>query len=118
VKLTLADAVKDVRTSERLTDSPVCLVADEGDLDMHLERLLRQHKHELPAQKRVLEINPTHNLTRALTRMLGQKGATEALEDAAHLLMDQALILEGEPVPDPAAFARRLSGLVSRALTN
>jgi molecular chaperone HtpG len=50
--------------------------------------------------------------------MVGQKGATEALEDAAHLLMDQALILEGEPVPDPAAFARRLSGLVSRALTN
>ena len=118
VKLTLADAVKDVRTSERLTDSPVCLVADEGDLDMHLERLLRQHKHELPAQKRVLEINPSHDLTRALTRMLGQKGATEALEDAAHLLMDQALILEGEPVPDPAAFARRLSGLVSRALTD
>ena len=118
VKLTLADAVKDVRTSERLTDSPVCLVADEGDLDMHLERLLRQHKHELPAQKRVLEINPTHDLTRALTRMLGQKGATEALEDAAHLLMDQALILEGEPVADPAAFTRRLSGLVSRALTD
>ena len=117
VKLTLADAVKDVRTSERLTDSPVCLVADEGDLDMHLERLLRQHKHELPEQKRVLEINPSHDLTRALARMVGQKGASEALEDAAHLLMDQALILEGEPVPDPAAFAKRLSGLVSRALT-
>ena len=58
VKLTLADSVKDVRTSERLTDSPVCLVADDGDLDMHLERLLRQHKHEMPEQKRVLEINP------------------------------------------------------------
>ena len=117
VKLTLADTVKDVRTSERLTDSPVCLVADDGDLDMHLERLLRQHKHEMPEQKRVLEINPSHDLTRALARMVGQKGATEALEDAAHLLMDQALILEGEPVPDPPAFTRRLSGLVSRALT-
>ena len=117
VKLTLADTVKDVRTSGRLTDSPVCLVADEGDLDMHLERLLRQHNHELPAQKRVLEINPSHDLTRALARMVGQKGATEALEDAAHLLMDQALILEGEPVPDPTAFTKRLSGLVSRALT-
>ena len=116
VKLTLADAVKDVRTSARLTDSPVCLVADEGDLDMHLERLLRQHKHEVPAQKRVLEINPSHDLTRALARMVGQKGASEALEDAAHLLMDQALILEGEPVPDPTAFTKRLSGLVSRAL--
>ena len=117
VKLTLADAVKDVRTSERLTDSPVCLVADEGDLDMHLERLLRQHKHEVPAQKRVLEINPSHDLTRALARMVGQKGAMEALEDAAHLLMDQALILEGEPVPDPSAFTKRLSGLISRALS-
>ena len=116
VKLTLADAVKDVRTSARLTDSPVCLVADEGDLDMHLERLLRQHNHEIPVQKRVLEINPSHALTRALARMVGQKGASEALEDAAHLLMDQALILEGEPVPDPTAFSKRLSGLVSRAL--
>ena len=118
VKLTLADTVKDVRTSERLTDSPVCLVADDGDLDIHLERLLRQHKHEMPEQKRVLEINPSHDLTRALARMVGQKGATEALEDAAHLLMDQALILEGEPVPDPPAFTRRLSSLVSRALVD
>ena len=116
VKLTLADAVKDVRISDRLTESPVCLVADEGDLDMHLERLLRQHKHEVPVQKRVLEINPSHDLTRSLARMVGQKGATDALEDAAHLLMDQALILEGEPVPDPSAFTKRLSGLVSRTL--
>ena len=99
VKLTLADTVKDVRTSERLTDSPVCLVADDGDLDIHLERLLRQHKHEMPEQKRVLEINPSHDLTRALARMVGQKGATEALEDAAHLLMDQALILEASRSP-------------------
>ena len=116
VKLTLGDAVKDVRASERLTDSPVCLVADEGDLDMHLERLLRQHKQEVPTQKRVLEINPSHALTRALANMVGRKGATDTLEDAAHLLMDQALILEGEPVPDPPAFTKRLSGLVSRSL--
>ena len=72
----------------------------------------------MPEQKRVLEINPSHDLTRALARMVGQKGATEVLEDAAHLLMDQALILEGEPVPDPPAFTRRLSGLVSRALVD
>ena len=116
VKLTLGDAVKDVRASERLTDSPVCLVADEGDLDMHLERLLRQHKQEVPTQKRVLEINPSHDLTRALADMVGRKGTTDALEDAAHLLMDQALILEGEPVPDPPAFTKRLSALVSRSL--
>ena len=45
VKLTLGEEVKDVRTSTRLTESPVCLVADEGDVDMHFERLLRQHQH-------------------------------------------------------------------------
>ena len=47
-KLALGDAVKDVRASERLTDSAVCLVADEGDLDMHLERMLRQHHQHRP----------------------------------------------------------------------
>jgi molecular chaperone HtpG len=117
VKLTLGDSVKDVRSSDRLTESPVCLVADDGDIDIHLERLLRQHKHEVPAQKRVLEINPSHGMTRALATMVGQKGASEALEDAAHLLLDQARILEGEPVPDPAAFSKRLAAVVSRSLT-
>ena len=61
-------------------------------------------------------VHPSHALTRALANMVGRKGATDALEDAAHLLMDQALILEGEPVPDPPAFTKRLSGLVSRSL--
>ena len=116
VKLTLGDDVKDVRTSERLTESPVCLVAEQGDLDMHLERLLRQHQHDLPVQKRVLEVNPSHALIRTLAAMVGQKGASDVLEDAAYLLLDQARILEGEPVPDPAAFTRRITGLVSRSL--
>ena len=66
VKLTLGDAVKDVRTSSRLTDSPVCLVADEGDVDMHFERLLRQHQQPVTGQKRVLEINPSHSLISTL----------------------------------------------------
>ncbi len=116
VKLTLGDEVKDVRTSERLTDSPVCLVAEEGDLDIHLERLLRQHQQEMPNQARVLEINPSHAMTRALAAMVTKKGASEVLEDAAHLLLDQARILEGEPVRDAAAFSRRLAGLMTRSL--
>ena len=66
-KLTLGDAVKDVRISERLTDSPVCLVADEGDMDMHLERLLKQHRQLDTAAKRILEVNPSHPLIRRLT---------------------------------------------------
>jgi len=117
VKLTLGDEVKDVRTSSRLTESPVCLVADEGDVDMHFERLLRQHQQPVTGQKRVLEINPGHSLTRALATLVGKEGASEALEDASHLLLDQARILEGESLPDPAAFSRRLAGLLTKSLT-
>ena len=116
VKMTLGDAVKDVRTSERLTDSPVCLVADEGDVDMHLERLLRMHKQEVPEQLRVLEINPRHAMIRGLVALLGEEGASDTLGDAAYLLLDQARILEGQPVSDPVAFSQRLSGLVARSL--
>src|SRR5207244_5319935 len=65
-KLALGDAVKDVRSSERLTDSAVCLVADEGDLDMHLERLLKQHRQLDTAAKRILELNPRHRLIERL----------------------------------------------------
>lgn len=116
VKLTLGEEVKDVRTSTRLTESPVCLVADEGDVDMHFERLLRQHQQPMLGQKRVLEINPGHSLTRALADLVGREGASAALEDAAHLLLDQARILEGEALPDPAAFSRRLAGILTKTL--
>lgn len=115
LKLTLKDAVKDVRRSERLKDSPVCLVADEGDMDMHLERLLRKHKQIGEAARRVLEINPAHPLIQRLAAQAESAGAG-GLEDAAWLLLDQARILEGESLPDPAAFSRRLSQALTRAL--
>jgi len=113
-KLTLADSVKDVRESNRLTDSAVCLVADEGDLDMRLEKLLRQHKQLDMVSKRVLEINPRHPLVRSLVTQLGKEGASDLLADAAYLLLDQARIMEGEPLPDPKAFARRLDAVLAR----
>ena len=117
LKLTLADAVKDVRASDRLTESAVCLVADDGDMDMHLARLLRQHK-QLGAEnaKRVLEVNPDHALIRRLADAVGTSGAAAQIEDAAWLLLDQARIVEGEPLPDPAAFARRLASCLERGL--
>jgi molecular chaperone HtpG len=64
IKLALQDQVKDVRASQRLTESPVCLVADDGDLDMHLERVLKQHKQLDQSAPRVLEVNPKHQRTR------------------------------------------------------
>ncbi len=119
LKLSLADAVKDVRPSKRLTDSAVCLVADERDMDMRLERLLRQHK-QLGAgldAKRILEINPKHPLIARLVDLAGKAGASDALGDFAWLLLDQARILEGETLPDPGAFAKRLSSVLARGLT-
>ena len=116
LKLSLGDAVKDVRSSDRLTDSAVCLVADEGDLDMHLERLLKQHRQLAATAKRILEINPRHPLIVRLAGMVGKAGAAEALGDFAWLLLDQARILEGEQLPDPAAFARRLAAVLEKGL--
>jgi len=116
LKLSLGEAVKDVRASKRLTDSAVCLVADEHDMDMHLERLLRQHRQVTANSKRILEINPKHALIARLVALAGKDGASDALGDFAWLLLDQARILEGEPLPDPASFAKRLSSVLARGL--
>jgi molecular chaperone HtpG len=115
-KLALGDAVKDVRTSDRLTDSAVCLVADEGDMDMHLERLLKQHQRLDHQAKRILEVNPRNSLVQRLMATVGQDGASDQLGEFAWLLLDQARILEGEQLPDPTAFARRLSLLLEKGL--
>ncbi|MGE4218273.1 MAG: molecular chaperone HtpG [Alphaproteobacteria bacterium] len=116
LKTALGDAVKDVRTTERLTDSPVCLIADEGDLDMRLARMLKQHRQLDHADQRILELNPGHPLIRALAARALESDAADALADAAHLLLDQARIVEGEPLPDPAGFAKRLAGMMERGL--
>jgi molecular chaperone HtpG len=116
MKLTLKDAVKDVRVSQRLTDSAVCLVADEGDMDMRLARLLQQHKRIDQLVPRVLEINGSHPVIAALAKALsGGKG--DAVADASWLLLDQARITEGETLTDPTAFAKRLGEVLSKAFT-
>jgi molecular chaperone HtpG len=116
LRLSLKDEVKDVRASQRLTDSAVCLVADESDLDIHLERILRQHKQLDTESKRILEINPDHALIKALAAEVPKPGSADRLGDLARLLLDQARIAEGDPLPDPAAFARRLNAALVKAL--
>ncbi len=116
LKQNLGEAVKDVRASDRLTDSAVCLVADDGDLDMHLERLLKAQQQLDFAANRILEINPRHQLIRALAERLKADGGAEAVADVAQLLLDQARIVEGESLPDPAAFSRRLAAAVAKGL--
>ena len=121
MKVTLGDAVKDVRRSNRLTDSAVCLVADEGGFDLHLERFLKQHKQIEGLGARVLEVNPKHPLVRAMANALdGEKtgeGETPAeVDELVRLLLDQARVVEGEPLPDPGAFSRRMSKLLQANL--
>jgi molecular chaperone HtpG len=117
MRLSLKDEVKDIRVSQRLTDSAVCLVADETDLDIHLERLLRQHKQLDKEAKRILEINPDHALIKALAANVPKPAASDRLGDLARLLLDQARIAEGDPLPDPAGFARRLNAALVKTLT-
>jgi molecular chaperone HtpG len=117
MKQALGEAVKDVRASKRLTESAVCLVAGEGDLDMHIERLLRQHRQLGAAVPRVLEINPKHPLILSLASLAGAgEGGKDGLSEVAFLLLDQARILEGEPVADASAFARRMTAMMERGL--
>ena len=115
VKQTLGDAVKDVVKSTRLTDSPVCLVADASGLDRTLEKLLSRQGQGTKLSAPVLEINPNHPLIKALGERIKAKGVTPEIEDAARLLLDEAHILEGESIADPAGFSRRLSELMRKA---
>lgn len=114
IKAELGALVKDVRPSKRLTDSPVCLIADEGDMDVNLERLLKRHGQLQTGMPRVLELNPSHAIITKLAERADGDG-DDLLKDAAHLLLDQARIVEGETPTDAAAFARRLGSVMSRA---
>ncbi|MCW9045509.1 MAG: molecular chaperone HtpG [Alphaproteobacteria bacterium] len=118
MKVALGEDVKDVRKSNRLTGSAVCLVADENDMDMHLQRMLAQHgQSEAAASKRILEINDGHDVIEKLKSMAEKDGTSNTFVDASKLLFDQACIVEGEKIQDPAAFARRLSSVMASGLS-
>ena len=106
IRESLGDRVKDVRVTSRLTDSPCCLVSDEGEISGHLERLLKQAGQQAPDRKPILEINPEHALLRHL------KPDDPALDDWSALLFDQAILAEGGQLADPAAFVRRLNSML------
>ena len=101
----------------RVTDSAVCLIADDGDIGVNLERLLKRHEqleHDMP---RVLELNPSHALVTNLAERTKSDVAStgDLLKDATHPLLDHARIVEREVPPDPAEFARRLATMMTRA---
>jgi molecular chaperone HtpG len=117
MKEALGDKVKDVRSSKRLTESAVCLVAD-GDLDRTLEKLLsRQKDSGVNVSAPVLEINAGHPLIVALAAATDSGAPASEIADAAQLLLDQAHVLEGEPLGDPAGFARRMASVLTKAFS-
>jgi molecular chaperone HtpG len=112
VKDTLKDDVKDVRLSGRLTDSACCLVADEGDMDPQMEKLLKAMGQDVPQRKRILEINPSHPLFAAMNTIFEKDKLSPVLDEYTRLLYDQALLLEGSKPKDPAAFAKAVAKLM------
>jgi len=112
MKAVFGDEISAVKASERLTSSPVCLVSGDAGLSLHMERLLKAHNRTGAHADRVLEINPKHPVIKALA----QHADDTAFADAAWLLLDQARIVEGEPVADAAAFSRRLTSVMERGL--
>jgi molecular chaperone HtpG len=116
LKSTLGDEVAEVRASERLTDSAVCLVAAEAGPDRALEKLLASAGRLSSASKPILEVNPHHKLVVALAALgAGEQGFKE---DAAHLLFDEARLLEGDRPVDAKAFSDRLARVLERGLRN
>ena len=114
-KLALGEEVADVRASTRLTNSPVCLVADEGAIDIHLERLLKQQNRLNETSKRVLEINPDNELIKSLAIRAKEEPSDQGLVESAKLLLDQARIVEGDAVADAAAFSKRMTEMMARS---
>ena len=114
VKMTLGEQVSDVRASDRLTDSAVCLVAPRLGLDRQLEKLLAGAGKLAAGSKPILEINPQHQLVVALAA-LGEDQASFK-QDAVHLLLDEARVLDGDKPDDARGFSQRLARVLDRGL--
>lgn len=108
IKTSLGDAVKEVRVTHRLTDSPACLVAGAHDVSANLARILKAAGQNAPDSKPVLEVNPAHKLVKRLEAEVDEA----KFKDLAHLVFDQALLAEGGQLDDPASFVRRMNSLL------
>ncbi|WP_263377013.1 molecular chaperone HtpG [Granulicella aggregans] len=113
LKATLGDRVKDVRASVRLADSPSVIVSDEDEPSLQMLQMMRaMGQKDIPAPKPTLEINPDHEIVKKLLARPDDALAT----DAAWLLLDQALLMEGVQLQDPASFVQRLNRVLSSSI--
>jgi len=116
IKNRLESKVKEVRFSNRLTDSACCLVADDYGMNANMERIMKAMNQTVPESKRVLELNPDHPIVKVMGDMHKQSADDIRLLDYADLLYDQALLTEGTPIKDPLKFTRLVSELMVKAV--
>ena len=109
MKETLGDKVKEVRISNRLTDSPSCLVVEEQDMAVSMQKLLKQAGHSLPDVQPILEINPDHMLVKRLKDQMDD----QHFGDWTYILFDQAMLSEGGQLDDPVSFVKRMNELLA-----
>jgi molecular chaperone HtpG len=108
VQKELGDRVKEVRISHRLTSSPSCLVVSENEMGSQLQRILKAAGQEVSEVKPIFELNPEHQLVKALQEEQNE----ERFKEWTHILFDQAILAEGGQLKDPAAFVQRLNKLL------
>lgn len=117
VKTVLKDQVSDVKITTRLNKSPVALVAGQGQMSIHLERLMKQHgQKQLFASTRILELNPRHALVKKLAQAIFDKADEEKINNAVWILYDEARAIEGEPLVDPAGFIEKINAFMEKGL--
>ena len=106
-----------VVTTERLTNSPASLTVEQGQMSIHLERLMRNHQQQTAfASTRILELNPYHPLIIRLADMVSDEAQKAKVEEIAKIILDQAKIAEGEPISDPAFYVSKLSDYILKAI--
>ncbi len=113
MKQSLADKVKEVRVSNRLTDSPSCLVVEEHDMAVSMQKLLKQAGHNLPNLQPILEINTDH----VLVQQLKEQADEQTFSDWTHVLFDQAMLSEGGQLEDPVTFVKRMNQLLTSSIS-
>ena len=112
---TLKDKVKEVRLSRRLKSSPVCLVSSDSGYSLNMERLMAEANQPILRATRILEVNPNHDVIKALDQMLKNADLKARLSDCCELLYDQAMLVENYKIEDPVKFANLLSSLIIEA---
>jgi molecular chaperone HtpG len=116
MKTLFGEDLRDVRITKKLSNSPCCLAIGEGDMDIRMERFMREHNQLPKSMPKILEINPTHALVTQLANSLKAQGdMQDDLADKCWLLLDQARLIEGEPVSDMSAFITRLNAQILAA---